>query len=102
MYSHQMSACRCCGKLGPIIEKLPPGYRIDLGGAIEEAMKANNALAALFPVMILCMLTFIMLQVRSFSTMFMVFLTAPLRLGRSGADHAALPFAVRFQRHSRA
>jgi multidrug efflux pump subunit AcrB len=77
-------------KLGPIREKLPSGYRIDLGGSIEQAMKANKALAALFPVMILCMLSFIMLQVRSFSTMFMVFLTAPL--GLVGAVPALLLF----------
>ena len=68
------------GRLGPIMEKLPAGYRIDLGGAVEESIKANTALAALFPPMILLMLTFIMLQTRSFSTMFMVFLTAPLGL----------------------
>jgi Cation/multidrug efflux pump len=81
-------------KLGPIREKLPSGYRIDLGGSIEQAMKANKALAALFPVMILCMLTFIMLQVRSFSTMFMVFLTAPL--GLVGAVPALLLFHAPF------
>jgi len=68
------------GRLGPIMEKLPAGYRIELGGAVEESIKANTALAALFPPMILLMLTFIMLQTRSFSTMFMVFLTAPLGL----------------------
>jgi len=81
-------------KLGPIREKLPSGYRIDLGGSIEQAMKANKALAALFPVMILCMLTFIMLQVRSFSTMFMVFLTAPL--GLVGAVPTLLLFHAPF------
>ncbi len=81
-------------KLGPITEKLPSGYRIDLGGSIEQAMKANKALAALFPVMILCMLTFIMLQVRSFSTMFMVFLTAPL--GLVGAVPTLLLFHAPF------
>jgi multidrug efflux pump subunit AcrB len=81
-------------KLAPITEKLPPGYRIDLGGSIEESMKANKALAALFPVMILCMLTFIMLQVRSFSTMFMVFLTAPL--GLVGAVPTLLLFHAPF------
>ena len=57
-------------------------------------MKANKALAALFPVMILCMLTFIMLQVRSFSTMFMVFLTAPL--GLVGAVPTLLLFHAPF------
>jgi multidrug efflux pump subunit AcrB len=67
-------------KLKPIIKNLPPVYRIDTGGSIEDSEKANKALDALFPIMILFMLTFIMIQVRSFSTMFMVFLTAPLGL----------------------
>jgi multidrug efflux pump subunit AcrB len=51
-----------------------------MGGSIEEAEKANTALAKVFPAMIAAMLIVIMLQVRSFSTMFMVVLTAPLGL----------------------
>src|SRR4030095_3935686 len=64
--------------LKPIEAKLPPGYRIDVGGAVEESDKANVALAAVFPVMLLTILTILMLQLQSFSRMFMVFLTAPL------------------------
>jgi len=64
----------------PIIASLPEGYRIETGANIEEAGKANRALATVFPVMIVLMLTVIMLQVRSFSAMFMVVLTAPLGL----------------------
>jgi len=59
---------------------LPPGYRIEMGGSVEESRKANSALGLLFPPMALLMLIFIMLQVRSFATMFMVFATAPLGL----------------------
>jgi multidrug efflux pump subunit AcrB len=69
---------------------LPDGYRIDTGGSIEESNKANLALAAVFPVMLLLMLTVIMIQVRSFSAMTMVFLTAPL--GLIGAAPALLLF----------
>jgi len=64
----------------PIIASLPQGYRIEMGANIEEAGKANRALATVFPVMIVLMLTVIILQVRSFSAMFMVVLTAPLGL----------------------
>ncbi|MBY6265744.1 efflux RND transporter permease subunit [Azospirillum sp. 412522] len=64
--------------LQPLIASLPAGYRIEMGGSIEEAAKANTALGKVFPVMIAAMLVFIMLQVRSFSTMAMVVLTAPL------------------------
>lgn len=64
--------------LQPLIASLPAGYRIDMGGSIEEATKANDALAKIFPVMIAATLIVIMLQVRSFSMMAMVLFTAPL------------------------
>jgi hypothetical protein len=65
-------------RLQPLIASLPAGYRIEMGGSIEEATKANDALAKIFPVMIAVTLIVIMLQVRSFSMMAMVLLTAPL------------------------
>ncbi|RXT57413.1 MFS transporter [Bosea sp. Tri-44] len=64
--------------LQPLIASLPAGYRIEMGGSIEEATKANAALGKVFPVMIAATLIVIMLQVRSFSMMAMVLLTAPL------------------------
>ncbi len=68
----------------PNLEKLkaalPSGYRIETGGSVEESKKADTALGLLFPPMMLLMLICIMLQVRSFATMFMVFATAPLGL----------------------
>lgn len=66
--------------LQPLIETLPAGYRIEIGGSIEESSKANEALSKVFPAMIAVTLIIIMLQVRSFSTMTMVILTAPLGL----------------------
>ncbi len=67
-------------KLADIIQNLPPGYRIEKGGAIEESVKANIALFQVFPVMILVMLTFLMLQVQDFRKAFLVFGIAPLGL----------------------
>src|SRR6059036_1816974 len=64
----------------PIIASLPEGYKIQTGGNIEESGKANRALSVVFPAMIVLMLTVIIFQVRSFSGMFMVVLTAPLGL----------------------
>jgi multidrug efflux pump subunit AcrB len=66
--------------LQPLIASLPAGYSIEMGGSIEEAAKANTALVKIFPAMIAVMLIVIILQVRSFSTMAMVLLTAPLGL----------------------
>jgi multidrug efflux pump len=65
-------------KLASIRESLPPGYRIELGGAIEESQKGNTSIFALFPIMILAMLTLLMIQMQSFSRLAMVFFTAPL------------------------
>src|SRR5215468_6305018 len=64
--------------LKDIEAKLPFGYRIDVGGAVEESDKANRALMAVAPVMLVTILAILMLQLQSFSKMFMVFLTAPL------------------------
>jgi len=67
-------------QLQPIIAQLPPGYRIEQAGSIEEAGKASAALLPLFPVMIAFTLLVIILQVRSMSAMIMVFMTSPLGL----------------------
>ncbi|KRA73854.1 multidrug transporter [Caulobacter sp. Root656] len=67
-------------QLEPIKAALPAGYRIETGGSIEEAAKANVALAAVFPLMFILMMVVTIFQVRSLSAMFMVLLTAPLAL----------------------
>jgi multidrug efflux pump len=69
---------------------LPVGYRIEMGGAVEESAKANGALFRVFPVMILVMLTLLMIQLQSFSKLAMVFATAPL--GIVGAAYALVFF----------
>ncbi|GAN77280.1 efflux RND transporter permease subunit [Acidisphaera rubrifaciens] len=66
--------------LAPLIARLPEGYRIELGGNIEEAGKANRALVPIFPVMLLVTLLILVIQTRSLSGMIMVVLTAPLGL----------------------
>lgn len=66
--------------LQPILDSLPPGYRIEEGGAIEESDKANEALFAVFPAMFAVMLTLLMIQLQSFSRLFMVFMTGPLAI----------------------
>lgn len=67
-------------QLQPLVDSLPPGYRIEMAGSIEESGKATQAMAPLFPIMIALTLLIIILQVRSLSAMVMVFLTAPLGL----------------------
>jgi multidrug efflux pump len=73
-------------KLQSIKDALPYGYRIETGGSIEESVKANSALVAVFPVMAIVMLAILMIQLQSFSRLALVFATAPLGLiGATGA-----------------
>ncbi|WP_342360013.1 efflux RND transporter permease subunit [Terrarubrum flagellatum] len=65
-------------KLADIRNALPAGYRLEIGGAVEESGKANASIFALFPLMFLVMLTLLMLQLQSFSRLLLVFMTAPL------------------------
>jgi len=67
-------------KLQPLMQKLPPGYRIVQAGSIEESEKATAAMLPLFPIMLAVTLLIIIFQVRSISAMVMVFLTSPLGL----------------------
>ena len=75
-------------QLKPIVDALPYGYRIEVGGAIEESARANASLAAVFPLMAVVMLALLMIQLQSFSRLALVFATAPL--GIIGATAALL------------
>jgi multidrug efflux pump subunit AcrB len=66
--------------LKPMEATFPLGYHIEMGGNIEDAAKANNALAPVFPIMFVLTLLVLIFQVRSISAMVMVVLTAPLGL----------------------
>jgi multidrug efflux pump subunit AcrB len=67
-------------RLEAVKASLPLGYRIETGGAVEESKKANDALYAVFPAMILIMLTLLMVQVQDFRKLFLVFVISPLGL----------------------
>ena len=75
-------------RLAPIQAALPPGYRIETGGAAEEAAKANVALGAVAPLMIGAILLLLMVQLQSLSQVALVLATAPL--GLIGAAAALL------------
>jgi multidrug efflux pump len=79
-------------KLEPIKAKLPPGYHIDTGGAWHESRINEEPIQALFPIMIVAVLTLLMLQLQSFSKTMMVVLTAPL--GMIGVVAALLAFSA--------
>ena len=81
-------------KLQDIRDHLPPAYRIEAGGAFEESAKGNASIFALFPLMVVVMLTLLMIQLQSFPRLILVFLTAPLGIiGASlGLNVANQPF----------
>jgi len=80
--------------LADIRGTLPPGYRIEAGGAYEENLKAQASIAAGMPMMVAVVLAMLMIQLRSFSRTFMVVLTAPL--GIVGVALALLVFGKPF------
>jgi multidrug efflux pump len=63
-----------------IAASLPLGYRLDVGGSVEESAKGGSSVAAGVPLFVLAVLTVLMLQLQSFSLVVMVVLTAPLGL----------------------
>ena len=60
--------------------KLPPGYDVVAGGTVEDSAKAEAIIFAVFPLMLLLMVTILMVQLQSFQRLFLVLATAPLAL----------------------
>ncbi|HEY9097442.1 MAG TPA: efflux RND transporter permease subunit [Thiobacillus sp.] len=58
--------------------QLPPGFRLEIGGPVESSAKANAAIAASWPLIVITTLSLLMLQLGSFSRSMLVVLTAPL------------------------
>jgi multidrug efflux pump subunit AcrB len=75
-------------KMQALQAKMPPGYRIQIAGAVEESSKGQGSIAAGVPVMLFIIFTLLMLQLHSFSRAILVFLTGPL--GLAGAAAALL------------
>ena len=67
-------------QLTQIKAKLPLGVSIETGGAVEASAKGAASVAAGFPLFLIAVLTLLMMQLQSFSRVFLVLLTAPLGL----------------------
>ena len=74
--------------LQALAAQMPPGYRIEVAGAVEESSKGQGAIAAGVPLMLFIIFTLLMLQLQSFSRSVLVFLTGPL--GMAGVAGALL------------
>jgi multidrug efflux pump subunit AcrB len=67
-------------KIAAFVAALPPGYRLEVGGAVEESAKGNASVAAMLPATALLMLTVLMIQMQSVQRLFLVVSVAPLGL----------------------
>ncbi|MGV1867295.1 MULTISPECIES: efflux RND transporter permease subunit [unclassified Rhizobium] len=68
------------GKVDEFRKTLPPGYSIVDGGAVEQSAKSQGPIVAVGPLMLFAMATILMLQLQSFSRLFLVFAVAPTAL----------------------
>ncbi|MBX5166295.1 MULTISPECIES: efflux RND transporter permease subunit [unclassified Rhizobium] len=71
-------------QLKPKVEEfqksLPVGYKVEIGGAVESSAEAQGPIAAVAPMMLFVMATILMIQLQSFSRLFLVFAVAPTAL----------------------
>ncbi len=81
-------------KLNALRAELPVGYRIEVGGPVEESAKGQSSINAQMPIMVVAVLTLLMVQLQSFARVLMVVLTAPL--GLIGVVAALLLFGKPF------
>lgn len=70
-------------------ETLPAGYSIAVGGTVESSAESTAPIIAVVPLMLFVMATVLMLQLQSFSRLFLVVAVAPLAL--IGVVAALLP-----------
>jgi multidrug efflux pump subunit AcrB len=66
--------------LATLRAQLPVGYRVEIGGSVEENAKAQGSINVQMPLMGVAVLVLLMIQLQSFSRVLMVVLTAPLGL----------------------
>jgi multidrug efflux pump subunit AcrB len=59
---------------------LPASYRIAVGGTVEESQKSQASVFAVVPLMLFVMISFLMIQLRSFNRLFLVLSVVPMGL----------------------
>ncbi|MBX9468834.1 MAG: efflux RND transporter permease subunit [Rhizobium sp.] len=61
-------------------KSLPVGYTVEIGGSVESSAESQGPIIAVAPLMLFAMATILMIQLQSFSRLFLVFAVAPLAL----------------------
>ena len=65
-------------RIAELSASLPAGYRIEVGGTVEDSANAQSSVFAVLPIMVMLMLFFLMLQLHSFSLMGLVLSVVPM------------------------
>jgi multidrug efflux pump len=93
-----LTAATVTAQIAPLLEplraQLPAGYLLKVGGAVEESAKGQSSVNAGVPLFLLVVFTALMIQLRSFTRVLLVVLTAPL--GLVGVTLFLLVFNVPF------
>ena len=76
-------------KVQEFVRTLPAGYGVAVAGPVEESAKSQGPITAVVPLMLFIMATILMVQLQSFSRLFLVVAVAPL--GLIGVVAAMLP-----------
>ena len=70
--------------LAPAVAKfeagLPRGYHVAIGGTVEESAQSQASVYAVVPLMLFIMITVLMMQLQSFSRLFLVLSVVPMGL----------------------
>ena len=81
-------------ELAPVVEEfatsLPAGFAVETGGTVETSDQSTRPILTVVPLMLFVMATVLMIQLQSFSRLFLVVAVAPLAL--IGVVAALLPF----------
>lgn len=67
-------------KLEAFEKTLPVGYKMEVGGSVESSADSQAPIVAVVPLMLFAMATILMVQLQSFSKLFLVFAVAPTAL----------------------
>jgi multidrug efflux pump len=71
-------------KLAPAVAELsatlPESYHIAVGGTVEESAQSQASVVAVVPLMLFLMITFLMIQLQSFSRLFLVLIVVPMAM----------------------
>ena len=67
-------------KIEAFQKTLPVGYTLETGGSVESSADSQAPIVAVVPMMLFAMATILMIQLQSFSRLFLVFAVAPTAL----------------------